>query len=136
MARKGAGTKNLTARLIEAKTGRKPEYVKLADPFKGSWRVIRCRVTLGGHGDSLFVRFAEKVQVQYLHEVTPEMVAAFVNELRAGYAGGMRAEQLLEVGIRPVFAFGYAEPVCGGVVRKGEDADGIWCTAARSRSRS
>lgn len=120
---------NLTARLIEAKTGRKPEYVKLADLPAKWWGLARDKMpgdAWRAWCDSLFVRFAEKVQVQYLHEVTPEMVAAFVNELRAGYARrtARGAEQLLKSAFARFLPLGTQNPFAEGVVRKGEDTDG------------
>ena len=120
---------NLTARLIEAKTGRKLEYVKLADLPAKWWGLTRDKMpgdAWRAWCDSLFARFAEKVKVQYLHEVTPEMVAAFVSELRAGYARrtSRGAEQLLKSAFARFLPMGTQNPFAEGIVRKGEDADG------------
>ena len=77
---------HLTARLIEAKTGRKLEYVKLSE-LADKWRGVP-RTRTPGKGwlswcDTLFSRLAAECPVTYLHEVTPEMAAMHLQAIRA-----------------------------------------------------
>lgn len=77
---------HLTERLIEAKTGRKVEYAKLAD-LPALWRGIDRE---GGAPsekhlawcDSVFKRFAAAVACEYLYEVKPDHIKAFLDGVR------------------------------------------------------
>jgi integrase len=77
---------HLTERLIEAKTGRKVEYAKLAD-LPALWRGIDRE---GGAPsekhlawcDSVFKRFAAAVPCEYLYEVEPEHIKTFLDGIR------------------------------------------------------
>ncbi|MFA7174462.1 MAG: site-specific integrase [Kiritimatiellia bacterium] len=87
---KEAGAKgkadHLTERLIEAKTGRKVEYAKLAD-LPALWRGIDRD---GGAPterylkwcDSVFIRFVESTPCEFLYEVQKEHVKAFLDGMR------------------------------------------------------
>jgi hypothetical protein len=93
--------RHLTERLITAKTGKPVEYVKLEDlakRWRGLTRERRTSDNWLAWCDSIFARFAEKVKVRYVHEVTSAMVAEFVAETRRKYARrtSRGAEQLLK----------------------------------------
>ena len=90
MERKQKGTaETLTRTLIESKTGRKVEDVRL-DELPARWRSIsrnytptksRCIVA-----DAVFRRFADFAKCKYLYEVTPTIAADFFNEIKSTYA--------------------------------------------------
>jgi len=78
---------HLTERLIESKTGGTVEYAKVAD-LPELWREIDRE---GGAPsekhlswcDSIFNRFAESVSCEFLYEVRPKDIKAFLKGLRA-----------------------------------------------------
>ena len=120
---------NLTARLIEAKTGRKLEYVKLAD-LAAKWRMVP-RARTPGKGwlswcDTVFGRLAAECQMTFLHEVTPDMAAAHLQTLRTTYAHKTAGEagQLLRSAFGRFLPLGVQNPFAGGISRRAEDDDG------------
>jgi len=76
---------HLTERLIQSKTGRKVDYVKLAD-LPAKWRKIgRSRKPSKEwmqNCDTIFLRFAESVPCQFLYEVTSDQAAAYIETLK------------------------------------------------------
>lgn len=84
---------HLTERLIESKTGRAVEYIRL-DELPDRWKGI-ARATPAGHGylegcSVTFRRFAAFVQkrnrkAKYLHAVTPDDAAAWLADLQGSY---------------------------------------------------
>ncbi|OQA32222.1 MAG: Phage integrase family protein [Betaproteobacteria bacterium ADurb.Bin341] len=120
---------HLTARLIEAKTGRKLEYVKLSE-LADKWRGVP-RTRTPGKGwlswcDTLFSRLAAECPVTYLHEVTPEMAAMHLQAIRAkcSHKTAGEAAQLLRSAFARFLPLGVQNPFAGGIQRKGEDDDG------------
>jgi integrase len=120
---------HLTERLIEAKTGRKVEYVKLADlpaRWRGLGRETQPTPSWLAWCDTVFGRFAESVPCEFLHEVTPEQVKAYVEGLRAGYtrrtANG--AASLLKSAFERLLPPGASNPFGNEIARKGEEAEG------------
>jgi len=120
---------NLTARLIEAKTGRKPEYVKLSD-IPTRWRKIG-RETQPGEPwlkwcDTVFTRFAEAVPCTFLHEVSPEQAATYVASLRKNFSRktARGVAQLLKSAFARLLPLGTSNPFEGGIVRKNDNSDG------------
>lgn len=120
---------HLTARLIEAKTGRKLEYVKLSE-LADKWRGVP-RTRTPGKGwlswcDTLFSRLADECPVTYLHEVTPEMASAHLQSIRAKCSHKTAGEacQLLRSAFGRFLPLGVQNPFAGGIQRKGEDDDG------------
>ena len=73
-ARDKGSAAHLTKRLIQFKTGRKVEYVKLGD-LAERWRLLgrenQPTESWLAWCDTIFRRFAESVPCKYLHEVTP-----------------------------------------------------------------
>ena len=121
--------RHLTERLITAKTGKPVEYVKLEDlamRWRGLTRERRTSDNWLAWCDSIFVRFAEKIKVRYIHEVTSAMVAEFVDETRRKYARrtSRGAEQLLKSAFARFLPIGMQNPFAEGIVRKSEDDDG------------
>ena len=120
---------HLTERLIASKTGRKIEYARLAE-LPDLWRKLG-RETEPGEAwlswcDTLFKRFAAAVPCVYLHEVTPEQAAAYVEGLRRDFtrrtANG--AAHILKAAFRRFLPQGAANPFEGGITRKGRDSEG------------
>ena len=121
--------RHLTERLITAKTGKPVEYVKLEDlatRWRGLTRERRTSDNWLAWCDSIFARFAEKVKVRYVHEVTSAMVAEFVAETRQKYARrtSRGAEQLLKSAFSRFLPIGMQNPFAEGIARKSEEDDG------------
>ncbi|HNX36663.1 MAG TPA: site-specific integrase [Kiritimatiellia bacterium] len=118
---------HLTSRLIAAKTGRAVEYVKLAD-LPAKWRAIgrESKPTDARLKwcDTIFGRFAEAVPCKYLHEVTPEQVAAYIETLRATLSRSTvtGTVQLLKSAFARLLPLGTSNPFMGGITRRGMDA--------------
>ena len=120
---------HLTERLIEAKTGRKVEYVKLADlpsKWRGLGRETQPTPSWLAWCDTIFRRFAESVSCVYLHEVTPEHVTTYVEGLRSDFtrrtANG--AASLLKSAFARLLPPGASNPFGNEIARKREDAEG------------
>lgn len=120
---------HLTERLIQSKTGRGVEYVRLAD-LPAAWRGLR-RETKPGEPwlkwcDTVFARFAAAVPCEYLHEVTPEQAAAYVETLRGGFtrrtANG--AASLLRSAFGRLLPLGTQNPFAAEIAGRGNDAAG------------
>jgi integrase len=120
---------HLTERLIQAKTGRKVQYVKLAD-LPAKWRGLRRESKPGAAWlqwcDTVFARFAAAVPCEYLHEVTPEQAAAYVETLRGGFtrrtANG--AASLLRSAFGRLLPLGTQNPFAVEIAGRGNDAAG------------
>ncbi len=120
---------HLTERLIESKTGRKLEYVKLAElpaKWRGLGRKVKPTAEWLSWCDTVFSRFAEAVPCEYLHEVTPEQATAYVETLRAGFtnrtAGG--AASLLKSAFARLLPLGTSNPFDGEIKRRGTETGG------------
>ncbi len=119
---------HLTRRLIEAKTGRKVEYVKLND-LAGRWRKL-ARKTKPTEAwlswcDTVFNRFAEAAPCEFLHSVTPEQATAYIETLRASFTSRTAngAAQLLKSAFARLLPLGTSNPFEGEIVRRGTDAN-------------
>ena len=120
---------HLTERLIEAKTGRKAEYVKLVD-LPAAWRGLGRESKPGAAWlawcDTVFARFAAAVPCEFLHEVTPEQAAAYVETLRGGFtrrtANG--ASSLLRSAFGRLLPLGTQNPFAAGIAGRGNDTEG------------
>jgi len=89
-ARRKGRADDLTAKLIEAKTGQTAEMVRLAD-LAARWRAVdredgKPSEKYLAWCDSVFARFTASVKKGYLIEVTQEDVKQFLDELRATHA--------------------------------------------------
>ncbi len=124
---KGASM-HLTARLIEAKTGHRVEYVKLAD-LPAKWRKLG-RETQPTPAwlawcDTIFTRFAESLSCAYLHEVTPEQATAYVEGLRTDFtrrtANGAAA--LLKSAFARLLPPGAINPFGKEIARRGKETE-------------
>jgi len=77
-----------TKKLVQFKTGRVVEYVRLAElpaKWRGLGRENQPTKDWLKWCDTVFQRFAESVPCVYLHEVTPEQATAYTESLRAGF---------------------------------------------------
>ncbi len=128
-AREKGNAEHLTRRLIESKTGRAVEYVRLAD-LPDRWRNLprerKPKDAWLSWADTVFTRFAEATQADFLHEVTPEAAAEYTATLRATYARktAKEAAQLLRSAFKRLLPPGVPNPFEGAINRKGEDEDG------------
>jgi integrase len=92
---------HLTARLIESKTGKKVEYVKLSD-LAQQWRAIprdeQPSEPWFKWCDTVFKRFADKTPKTFLYEVTQEEATAYGETLRKDFTSrtASGAESLLK----------------------------------------
>lgn len=120
---------HLTRRLIESKTGRTVEYVRLVD-LAERWRKLprerKPKDAWFAWADTVFARFAETTKIGYLHEVTPEIAANYTGMLRTTYARktAKDAAQLLRSAFRYMLPPGVPNPFEGTINRKGENEDG------------
>ena len=120
---------HLIERLIQSKTGRGVEYVRLAD-LPAAWRALGRESKPGetwlAWCDTVFARFASAVPCEYLHEVTPEQAAAYVETLRGGFtrrtANG--AASLLRSAFGRLLPLGTQNPFAAGIAGRGNDAAG------------
>ena len=87
-AREKGSAAHLTERLIKARTGKAVEYVKLAD-LAQRWRKIPRETqpteTWFKWCDTIFTRFADSTQKTFLHEITQDRAAAYVETLRRDF---------------------------------------------------
>lgn len=116
-------------KLIQIKTGRKVEYVKLADlaeKWRGLGRENQPSADWLKWCDTIFGRFAETVPCEYLHEVTREQSTAYVEALRDGFtrrtANG--AVALLRSAFTRFLPLGVSNPFGNEIARKGASGDG------------
>ncbi|MEI7901333.1 MAG: tyrosine-type recombinase/integrase, partial [bacterium] len=120
---------NLTARLIEAKTGRKLEYVKLEE-LAAKWRSVPRDHTPGkawqSWCDTVFARLADKLPVSFLHEVTTEMAADCLDSLRSSFTRktAREAGQLFRSAFGRFLPLGMQNPFEGGISRRDKDDEG------------
>jgi len=120
---------HLTERLIACKTGRKVEYARLED-LPSMWRNLGREAQPGEPWlkwcDTVFKRFAEAMPCEYLHEVTAEQVAIYVESLRRDFtrrtANG--AASLLKSAFGRLLPLGMQNPFAVGITGKGNGADG------------
>ncbi|MBM4163644.1 MAG: hypothetical protein FJ222_04285, partial [Lentisphaerae bacterium] len=128
-AREKGNAEHLTRRLIESKTGRAVEYVRLAD-LADRWRNLpresKPCASWAAQCDTVFKRFAAAVRCTFLHEVSPEQAAAYIAGLREHYTRrtARGAILLLRSAFGRLLPAGCANPFEGIVSRKGEDEDG------------
>jgi len=77
---------HLTERLIEAKTGKTVEYIRLED-LAARWRAIPREESQPSEAylkwcDSVFRRFSEAAQCEFLYQVNDEQAAGFIDSLK------------------------------------------------------
>ncbi len=128
-ARQQGRADHLTERLIESKTGRGVEYVRLAD-LPAAWRGLGRESKPGepwlAWCDTVFKRFAEAVPCEFLHEVTEQQAADYVETLRRDFTRrtAQGAASMLRSAFGKLLPVGAANPFDGGIHRKGRDSDG------------
>jgi integrase len=128
MRRKGRAD-HLTEQLIESKTGRAVEYVRLedlADRWRNLPREKKPCASWVAQCDTVFKRFSAAVRCTFLHEVTPEQAAAYIEGLREHYTRrtARGAITLLRSAFGRLLPAGCANPFDDVFSRKGEDEDG------------
>ena len=120
---------HLTERVIEAKTGRKIEYVRLNE-LANKWRKLGRENRPTGPWltwcDTVFSRFAAAVPCEYLHEVTPEQAADYIECLRKDYARKTAKDvaQMLKSAFARFLPLGTVNPFECGISRKSEEDEG------------
>ena len=120
---------HLIERLIQSKTGRGVEYVRLAD-LPAAWRALGRESKPGepwlAWCDTVFARFAAAVNCEHLHEVTPEQAEAYLETVRGVCSRKTQQDvtNLLRSAFRRLLPPGAANPFEGGINRKGHDSDG------------
>jgi integrase len=129
-ARQKGRADHLTQRLIESKTGKAVEYVKLAD-LAERWRKLSRETqpseTWLSWCDIIFSRFAEVTPKTFLHEVTQEHAATYAQTLRNTFtrrtASG--AISLLKSAFARLLPVGVVNPFEASITRKGgNDTEG------------
>jgi integrase len=120
---------HLTEKLIESKTGRKVEYVRLSD-LAARWRGLPRETDPGKDWlawcDSIFNRFAAAFPgTTFLHEITPKQAGAYRNSLAADYSRrtSRGAVQMLKGAFARLLPVGAANPFAGAIARPGPDDD-------------
>ena len=120
---------HLTKRLIQFKTGRKIEYVKLGD-LAERWRLLgrenQPTESWLAWCDTIFRRFAETVSCKYLHEVTPQQVSKYAEVLRSSFTRrtARGAMSLLRSAFARLLPIGASNPFDNGISRKGDKDEG------------
>ena len=120
---------HLTARLIESKTGQKVEYVKLVD-LAAKWRGLgRTSQPSEKHlhwCDSVFGKFVAAVPAKYLHEVSHEQAADYLQGLKGKYTLKTIRDvgQLLRSAFSRLLPVGVVNPFDGFLNRKSKDEEG------------
>lgn len=120
---------HLLERLIESKTGKTVEYVRLADlPMR--WRSIprtsRVKEEWLRSCDAMFRNFSKEMDVEFLYEVTPEMVANYLNKLRSVTTTKTTSNvvSLFRSAFKRLLPPGAHNPFTEGISRKNESDDG------------
>jgi len=126
-ARRKGRAIHLTEELIEEKTGRAIEYVKLEE-LPAKWRAIGRESQPTDARlkwcDMVFRRFAEALPCKYLHEVTPEQTSCYIDGLRKDHARSTVSGtvQLLRSAFARLLPVGMASPFEGRINRRGADS--------------
>ena len=134
-ARHKGRAETLTERLIESKTGRAVEYVRI-DSLCDRWRTLgREKVPTEQYlksRDALFRRFVQFMQTRnpkaaHLYEVTEQDAAAFVEACRATLAPRTARDcmQLLNASFARFLPVGASNPFGSLMGRRGEGTDGM-----------
>ena len=120
---------HLLERLIESKTGKAVEYVRLADlPMR--WRSIprtsHVKEEWLKSCDAMFRNFAAEMKVDYLYEVTPEMVATYLDKIRAVTTTKTTSNvvSLFRSAFNRLLPPGAHNPFTDGISRKNESDEG------------
>lgn len=129
MAHKGHA-EHLTERLIESKTGRAVEYVRLAE-LPEKWRGIDRAESKTTEKrlqwcDTVFNRFAAAVPCEFLHEVSPEQAIAYVRGLRREFAQSTANDvaSLLKSAFARFLPTGSMNPFANGIRKRGTKGHG------------
>ena len=119
--RKGQAA-HLTERLIESKTGREVQYIKTAE-LPEKWRSVgRVESPTEKHlkwCDSVFKRFIEATPCEFLYQVTPEHINAFLQTVRIHHTRKTERDMtgLLRSAFRQLLPAGLPNP-CDGTIRR------------------
>lgn len=114
---------HLTEKLIERKTGRVVEYVRLAE-LPAKWRAVgRVESPTEKHlkwCDSVFNRFIDATPCEFLYQVTPEHINAFLKTVRVDHTRKTERDMagLLRSAFRQLLPAGLPNPCDGSVRRK------------------
>ena len=128
-ARDKGSAAHLTKRLIQFKTGRKVEYVKLGD-LAERWRLLgrenQPTESWLAWCDTIFRRFAESLPCKYLHEVTPLHVNKYAESLRGSFTRrtARGALSLLRSAFARLLPVGASNPFENGISRKSDKLEG------------
>lgn len=128
-ARDKGSAAHLTKRLIQFKTGRKVEYVKLSD-LAERWRLLgrenQPTESWLAWCDTIFRRFAESLPCKYLHEVTPQHVNKYAETLRGSFTRrtARGALSLLRSAFARLLPVGASNPFESGISRKSDKVEG------------
>ena len=121
-ARKKGRADHLTEKLIENKTGRLIEYVKLAE-LPARWRDVgRVETPTVKHlnwCDSVFKRFIKATHCEFLYQVTPDHINAFLETVRQDHTRKTERDMagLLRSAFRQLLPAGLPNP-CDGTIRR------------------
>jgi integrase len=114
---------HLTEKLIEKKTGRGIEYVKLAE-LPAKWRAVgRVEPPSEKHlkwCDSVFKRFIDVTPCVFLYEVQPKHIKAFLETVRKDHTRKTERDMtgLLRSAFRQLLPAGLPNPCDGSIRRK------------------
>ena len=114
---------HLTEKLIERKTGRVVEYVRLAE-LPAKWRTVgRVEAPSEKHlkwCDSVFNRFIDATPCVFLYEVQPKHIKAFLETVRKGHTRKTERDMtgLLRSAFRQLLPAGLPNPCDGSIRRK------------------
>jgi integrase len=128
-AKQKGRAENLVERLIEKKTGRQVEYVKVAD-LAARWRDLPREASPCAEkqswADNMLNRFARAVDAKFLYEVTPREASLYMAEIRGQYAASTADGiiSLLRSAFDRLLPVGMVNPFKARITRRGKSGCG------------
>lgn len=128
-AKQKGRAENLVEKLIEKKTGRQVEYVKVAE-LATRWRNLPRESSPCAEkqawADNMLNRFAKTVEATYLYEVTAEQASSYMTRIRGQYAASTADGiiSLLRSAFDRLLPVGVVNPFKARITRRGKHGSG------------
>lgn len=128
-AKQKGRAENLVEKLIEKKTGRQVEYVRL-DELAARWRGLPREASpcsaKQAWADNMLNRFAQAIDAKYLYEVTAEQASGYMTSIRDQYAASTADGiiSLLRSAFDRLLPVGVVNPFKARITRRGKHGGG------------